>query len=62
MNNRWYIDYKKPAQANRTIKKRKAKNHYLTKDDVGFLIFMFFSVGVWVGMIVMREFFLKAMW
>lgn len=61
MGNRWYVDYKKPVQGNRTIKKRKSREEYLTKDDIRILIFMFFSVGIWVGMIIMREIFLKAM-
>ena len=61
MENRWYIDYKKPVQEKQAVKRRKKNESYLTNDDVRIANIMFFAVGMWVGLIIMMEIYLKLM-
>lgn len=61
MENRWYIDYKKPVQEKQVVKRRKKNESYLTNDDVRIANIMFFAVGMWVGLIIMMEIYLKLM-
>lgn len=61
MENRWYIDYKKPVQEKQVVKRRKKNESYLTNDDVRIANIMFFIVGMWVGSIIMMEIYLKVM-
>lgn len=61
MNNRWYVDYKKPVKEKQMVKRRKTNESYLTNDDVRIANVMFFIVGMWVGSIIMMEIYLKVM-